>query len=182
MNIFVLDENPKVAAMQHFDKHVPKMVLETAQMLCTAHRVLDGKVIKQPSKSGKRLIKHYELNTKLESILYKACHVNHPCSRWIRESKENYQWAYALFESLSNEFEYRFGKKHKSWIDLSNVLINCPKSIHSIGLTQFVKAMGSQPNCLAIENPIEAYRSFYKTKPFEHKWTKRETPIWYEKQ
>ena len=42
MNIFYLDEDPRICAEMHCDKHCVKMILETAQLLCTAHRVLDG--------------------------------------------------------------------------------------------------------------------------------------------
>ena len=42
MNIFYLNESPEIAAVEHNDKHCVKMILESAQMLCTAHRVLDG--------------------------------------------------------------------------------------------------------------------------------------------
>ena len=37
MNIFYLDEDPEVAAILQYNKHVVKMILESAQMLCTAH-------------------------------------------------------------------------------------------------------------------------------------------------
>ena len=42
MNIFYLDRDPKIAAQMMCDKHVVKMILESAQILSTAHRVLDG--------------------------------------------------------------------------------------------------------------------------------------------
>ena len=42
MNRFVLDQDPLKAAAYHCDKHVVKMILEEAQMLSTAHRILDG--------------------------------------------------------------------------------------------------------------------------------------------
>lgn len=35
MNIFVLSEGPVEAARMQCDKHVVKMIVETAQMLCT---------------------------------------------------------------------------------------------------------------------------------------------------
>ena len=38
MNIFFLDKDPKIAAQLQCDKHVVKMILETAQMLSTAAR------------------------------------------------------------------------------------------------------------------------------------------------
>ena len=62
MNIFYLHEDPQVSAKMHCDKtHVVKMIIEYAQMLSTAHRMLDGKVVKKPSVSGKTMVKHYDL-------------------------------------------------------------------------------------------------------------------------
>ena len=42
MNIFYLSEDPVQCAKWHCDKHVTKMIIEYAQLLSTAHRVLDG--------------------------------------------------------------------------------------------------------------------------------------------
>ena len=42
MNIFYLHKDPKVCAEQHLDKHVVKMLIEYAQLMSTAHRMLDG--------------------------------------------------------------------------------------------------------------------------------------------
>ena len=61
MNIFVLDTDPVTAAQLQCDKHVVKMIVESAQMLSTAHRMLDGTIQIAPSKSGKRMVKHYRL-------------------------------------------------------------------------------------------------------------------------
>ena len=43
MNIFYLSDDPQLCAEQHCDKHVVKMCIEYAQLLSTAHRILDGK-------------------------------------------------------------------------------------------------------------------------------------------
>ena len=94
MNIFFLDARPINAARFHGDRHVVKMVLETAQLLSTAHRVVDS--IDDDSK------------------LYKATHINHPMSKWVRSSWTNYIWAYGLFHHLCDEYTNRFGKIHKS--------------------------------------------------------------------
>jgi len=53
MNLFILHEDPVIAAQMQCDKHIPKMVVESGQMLSTAHRVLDGILDRRPSKSGK---------------------------------------------------------------------------------------------------------------------------------
>ena len=75
MNIFYLDPNPLKAAAYHNDKHVVKMILEYAQLLSTAHRVLD------------------EI-PKDEGVFYKACYINHPCGVWTREVSGNYEFLY----------------------------------------------------------------------------------------
>ena len=91
MNIFILDHNPKIAAQSQCDKHVVKMIVESAQMLSTAHRMLDGVETKRPSVSGKTMIKYYELeNPEMELMLYKAVHHKHPCTVWTMESVYNY--------------------------------------------------------------------------------------------
>ena len=66
MNIFVLDNDPVVAAQMLCDKHIPKMIVESAQMLSTSHRMLDGELIMAPSKSGLRMVKYYKLDDKRE--------------------------------------------------------------------------------------------------------------------
>ena len=89
MNIFVLDKDPVKAAKMHCDKHVIKMILETAQMLCSAY----------------------------EDAPYKRTHVNHPCSIWARKSKSNYLWLIKLGMALHDEYQFRYGaeKQHKSF-------------------------------------------------------------------
>src|SRR6056297_279684 len=109
MNIFYLDPNPKTAAMFHNDKHVRKMILEYAQMLSTAHRVIDGEEFYDKNKAGHK-IKRWKLNDERENVLYKATHYNHPSAAWIRMSKAHYSWTYNLFFHLCKEFEYRWGK------------------------------------------------------------------------
>ena len=44
MNFFYLDEDPWTSIEYHCDKHIVKMPTEYKQMLCTAHRVLDGEM------------------------------------------------------------------------------------------------------------------------------------------
>lgn len=180
MNIFILDTDPEKAAQAQCDKHVVKMVLESAQMLSTAHRVLDGRVTKAPSKSGKTMIKHWVLGGARED-LYKAVHVSHPCTVWTMESEANYRWHFKHFRALAREFYQRFGKHHKSWTDLSGTLEQPPYNIPNKHLTPFRLAMGAAPQCIDESNPVESYRSFYQTKQdrFDMKWTKRPKPSWF---
>ena len=182
MNIFVLSTDPILAAQMQCDKHVVKMTLESAQMLSTAHRVLDGTPTKIPSKSGKRMINAWKLDDPIaEKFLYKSVHVNHPCTQWTMESAENYRWHFEHFSALAREFNHRFHKPHLSWTTLCDALTHHPKNIESHGLTPFRLAMGDYPHLMDPQNPVESYRAFYKTKQsrFEMKWTNRHVPEWF---
>jgi len=181
MNIFVLDTNPVKAAIQQCDKHVVKMIVESAQMLSTAHRMLDGQVYTAPSKSGKRIVKHYSLEDSIaEQTLYKVVHANHPCTVWTMESACNYEWHYKHFEALCDEYTYRYGKTHKTDMILRSLLKKHPKNISNKGLTPFALAMKSNPECM-FDDPVKSYRAFYKTKTerFSMKWSRRESPNWF---
>lgn len=182
MNRFIIEATPKECAMAHCDKHVPKMVVEEAQMLSTVHRMLDGTIEMRPSKSGKRMVKYWKLDDQREDILYKAVHMNHPCTVWARQTTGNYNWAYQMFVALCDEFSYRYGKTHKSDELLTHHLMIPPKNIDpSLEVTPFPLAMGSNPECMFHDDPVKSYRLFYQTKQerFKMVWSKREVPPWF---
>ena len=84
MNIFYLDTNPIKAAELHCDKHVVKMIIEYAQLMSTAHRVLDGELYEDRTANNRR-IKRWRLNNNdMENVVYKASHINHPSAIWTR--------------------------------------------------------------------------------------------------
>ena len=89
MNIFYLDFHTDKCAEYHCDKHVLKMIIEYAQLLSTAHRVLDGDDCIGFEK------------------LYRVAHKNHPCTIWVRENKKHYRWLFDLWKSLSQEYTLR---------------------------------------------------------------------------
>ncbi len=103
MNIFVTDPDPVISAQTLCDKHVVKMVLESAQMLSTAWR--------EPND-----LRSSEFSSKYadEHELYKTAHPNHPCSIWVRQARENYKWLYRHFVALCDEYTHRYGKSHAS--------------------------------------------------------------------
>ena len=156
MNIFVLDHDPMVAAIMHCDKHVVKMILETAQMLSTAHHV------------------H---NSAQAPFVYKKAHINHPCTIWVRESFENYDWSFQLFFALNREFSMRRGKNHESWIKMHKLLSNNPAPRKS--LTPFAQAMPEQYKC---GDAVKAYRAYYKGEKARFatwNWNGAATPYWW---
>lgn len=181
MNIFILSENPYDAAVQQCDKHVVKMPTESAQMLSTAHRLLDGTMELRPSKSGKRKVKYWKLSDEREDVLYKNVHESHPCTLWTMESEANYRWHFAHFEALSMEYQYRYGKEHGAWSLLKNVLATAPRNIARKERTEFRLAMKDYPECIVEGDPVQSYRNFYRTKQarFTMAWKNRPTPEWF---
>jgi len=177
MNIFILDNEPTTAAHLHCDKHVVKMILEAAQMLSTTHRMLDGTEVIGRSPTGRKQ-KQYILADSLKSLLlYKAVHMNHPCTVWTRKSLQNYNWHYELFTALCDEYTYRYGKVHETDRKLRELLAEPPKNIDDIGLTPFPQCM---PDYCKNADTIAAYRSYYlnEKKDFA-RWTKRSQPNWF---
>ena len=112
LNIFYVDSDPIEAAQSLVDKHVVKMILESAQLLSTAHRIIDGREIEGVSKSGRKA-RRWILDDAREPVLYTATHVNHPSAIWARTSILNYNWLADHFFALLNEYTYRYDKHHK---------------------------------------------------------------------
>ena len=158
MNIFYLDHNPRICAQQHNDKHCVKMILEYAQLLSSAHRIVD------------QIDDH--------ALLYKATHINHPSTIWTRANGSNYEWLYELFYDLSDEYTYRYGKEHLSFTKLSGILSTAPKNI-PVGLfTQPTPAMPEY--CKVPGDSLASYRSYYRQeKSHLATWKSRPVPEWY---
>jgi hypothetical protein len=176
MNIFYLDRDPVQAAQWMVDKHVVKMILESAQLLSTAHRFLDGTEYVDAS-SGRR-IKRWALADSREPIVYKATHINHPSAVWCRQSVENYNWLSDHLYALSAEYTYRYGKTHKCITDgLAYVLQSPPLKLKEWDETPMICAMDEK--YVVSKDPVENYRNYYRQgKPHLHKWTNRAPPPW----
>jgi hypothetical protein len=183
MNIFYLHHDTKICAQYHNDKHCIKMILESAQLLSTAHRVIDGTQTIELVNGRKR--KRWSLdNPALDSVLYKATHVNHPSSVWVRQSSENYFYLATLLWDLSDEYTYRYGKIHKCMnTGLIQMLFeNLPKNIPSKQFTEPTPAMPDE--CIIKGDVIASYRNYYKLKKqniasWSGKVHGREVPDWY---
>jgi hypothetical protein len=154
MNIFVLDYDPQIAATYHNDRHVVKMIVETAQMLCTAHWCCGNEAP------------------------YKKSYENHPCNKWVRESKNNYIWLTKLGFYLCKEYTRRYDRVHKTEEVILWAMNNVP-DLPCVKMTTFALAM---PDDCKTEDAVESYRTYYmKHKDHLAKWSERETPSWYSK-
>lgn len=180
MNVFFLDQNPIIAAQYHCDAHVIKMVLESAQLLCTAHRVLDGRDGQGFSLSGRQVKRWIHPNPAADRLLYASTHVNHQCAIWVRESSYNYLWLATLMRELNNEFmrRYRKTKPHATIEKLGYALKYLPDNIKRGEMTPPALCM---PDEYKVEgDPVQSYRNFYcGAKARFATWTNAPVPEWF---
>jgi hypothetical protein len=152
VNVFVLHRDPYVAAQMACDKHVVKMIVETAQMLSA---VLVGNGHAAP---------------------YKLTHQHHPCTIWAGKSAHNYAWLWHHGLALCQEYTYRYGKTHKTQAHFDGDLRHVP-CLPRIGVTEFALAM---PEEFRDPNPVIAYRKFYiGAKAHFCTWKERPEPLWF---
>ena len=152
MNIFILDSDPAMAAAQQLDKHVVKMPLESAQMLCSA------------------LARHGCENTP-----YKPAFRNHPCTLWAGASRSNFNWLVKHGIALCEEYTARYGKRHKcqdviEWASTQAQLIPVGQ------LTEFAQAM---PDVYKDSCAVTAYRAYYLGDKARIATWKRNQPEWW---
>jgi len=156
MNIFVLDNNPRKCAEYHLNKHCTKMCVEYSQLLCGVHHMT---------------------NQKENEIPYKLSHKNHPCSIWVRECIENYNWLCQLALELCEEYTHRYNKRHKSQNIVEWAIEHKPNLRVNGSKTPFALAM---PEECKIGNAVESYRQYYiVAKRGFAEWKNREIPNWF---
>ncbi len=155
MNIFYIHDDPKVCATAMTDKHIVKMILESAQLMSTAHRYLDGQPYIKLSKSGARLTRYTH-----DKPFYQASHINHPSGVWVRESQHNYQWLYEHFLALNEEYTKRYGKTHKSYTELNELLRYPPKNV-PVTTERTPMRIAITDTQWHRDCPIASYRAYY---------------------
>lgn len=176
MNIFYINADPKLCAQQHVDKHCVKMILEYAQLLSTAHRILDGSECTVLSKTGRKKKTFSLRDVERDSLLYSATHINHPSAKWVRHSGNNYRWLYRLFRELCAEYTYRYGKVHLTDSKLSKILKNPPKNIPR---GEFCPPWRAMPDDYKVDDTMQSYRNYYNgAKSTMFSWKNRSTPDW----
>lgn len=145
---------PNICAKQHNNKHIVKMPLETAQILCSVHHVTESEYIPR----------------------YKLCHKNHPCNKWARENLSNYLWLVDLGLELCKEYTFRYGREHASQKVIEDLKNNLP-DIPEGEMTPFAQAM---PETYKDSNAVDAYRLYYYfEKHHLADWKNRDKPDWW---
>jgi hypothetical protein len=180
MNVFFLSYNTKECAEMHVSSHASKMCVEYAQLLSTAHRVIDGTEYLGKT-ANNRNIKRWKLPDGREDELMLASHVNHPSAVWCRQSKENYLWLYSLWNKLLSEFTYRYGKVH-ACSRLLNTLSEPPRNISNQPFTEPTPAMPDE--CKIPGDSLASYRNYYNLNKvhlanWQGKVNARPVPTWF---
>lgn len=186
MNIFYLDPDPKTCAEMHCDKHVVKMIIEYAQLMSTAHRLLDGEEYTDLTAAGRRIKRWRMDDPDMESVLYKASHVNHPSAIWCRANKQNYLWLNRMWSYLLQEYTHRYSKQHECE-KLRMALYMIPENIPKGEFFAPTPAMPSDLKIMAETyipgrkyDSLKSYHNYYiKEKSRFAKWKNRDVPEWF---
>ena len=156
------------------------MVVEYAQLLSTAHRIIDGTLSVGLSEAGRKQTR-YVLPDEREHILYRSTHGNHPSAVWVRQSDANYNWLYKLLCELCEEYTYRYGKIH-STERLLETLCFTPNNIPEGPFTEPTPAMDES---YKVKNDsLNSYKNYYRQAKkgfasWNGKINSRPIPNWY---
>jgi len=188
MNIFALHPHPRKAARWHVNQHVVKMLLETCQLLYTAHWILFypdlaeyTSAIKFSKAQKQEEVPEYMWSAPVcvstQEPTYRPCHPHHPCAVWTRQCSGNYLWLAQLGLELAKEFRHRFGSEHACEVHIQWLADNLPLSIPMAPRKGFAIAMDESYRIS--KDPIRCYRNYYRMgKVTLHKYTKRHSPHW----
>lgn len=166
MNIFALDINPQISAQYHCDKHVVKMILESAQIISTVFARYD---------------EH-------KPYMLKSCFEKHPCTIWAGNDIHNLRYVIGLGYFLVKEYKKRYDKFHKYhglFHDFMKDMYLLTDKIPNIKLQPFYLAVPDYlkskiSNDYSLEDAVNVYREYYNFEKSKFaKWKNVEQPIWY---
>lgn len=161
MNLFILDFMPVTAAQYNCDRHVIKIILEAVEMMAYAYDADDFKPLKWVHKANR--------------------HLNHPMSRWVRASRQNFDWTYQHAVALCQEYTFRYDKvhsyeQHVQWIGMNMPIDN----LSNFGQTDWPRCFGPWKDILeTTNNAVQDYRKYYMVAKRFATWKKRPIPDWY---
>ena len=175
MNIFALSYCPVESAQWQHDKHVVKMLLETSQILSTC-ALLVPEWLEVCDRSS------------LTHKLYKPSYVNHPCTKWARETLGNFRWLIIHGHALWREYDFRYGGMHKSYDQVIRPLRDIAFTDFDYGSKKMTPFATAMPDTYKIPgNAIKSYRNYYVAEKImsSSSWTGRDRvsglPSWLSK-
>ena len=182
MNIFYLDRCPVKSAEMSCDKHVVKMILESAQLLCTVHRVSDGVEYYDKTAKGRKIKRWKHPNSNLEATLYKAGWLKHPSTQWVMASSYNYMWLYRHMMALNNEYKLRYNHtKDHMCVEKLGILLSIPPKNSPLNVIGTDATPAMPEECKVPGDSVASYRKYYimKKKRFATWKQPAEMPVWF---
>jgi len=159
VNVFYLHHSPSIAASYHCDKHVGKMLIESCQLLATAHHEFGNG----------------------DKVSYRPTHRNHPSAIWTRQSRLHYMWVSDLARALGREFFLRYRHDHKSRQVLINELMYPPPGMYALPHLWSDPPL-AMPDEYKSDNAVQAYRRYYASKaatmPLQYYRGEAQQPVW----
>jgi len=181
LNLFYLDRDLDRCAEYHIDKHVGKLQLEAAQLLCTTLWVdryvgfCPRKLTKEELGVIKDAVSHEPAIDDRVFTRYLPSHINHPCSIWVRSSLENYHWTINYITALDAESQWRGNKPHSS----CRVALTLPEPQRLPDVGWLTPAM-AMPDNYKSTDPVQSYREYYRgDKSSIASWKRRGPPEWW---
>jgi hypothetical protein len=180
MNIFILDNDPKLAAQYHCDKHVVKMTIESMQVMGSAMWASQGITTKKQILAlGSEKFDIWRDFPRLdkEGIVspYGVGFMNHPSTKWARESQKNWEWLVNLTLELTSEHAKRWGR-NTSCLKIVEWFANNVPSLDKEEMTPYYQAV---PIELKTDDAVHSYRLYYAGwKEYFAKW-KTNPPYWW---
>jgi len=144
MNIFVIDLDPRTAARHLVDKHISKMVTETAQILSNCF-TLDRMAMSDCPRNQKGEAR-------------KHSYPHHPCCKWAPQSRDNMRWLVEHAREMDIERMWRFGKVEAQAMPeeyKSDNAVDAYRSYYAFGKTHLHKWTRNKPSW--IEEIINGY-------------------------
>lgn len=191
MNIFYLDDDLETSVKYHVDKHITKMPLEAAQLVCTTSWIdlcfgkidLARKLNKEELAELADFVAPYRNRNKgippanrNSPVAYWPSYINHPCAIWLRTSFENWCYTVSYAFELDYERHLRFGSVEHSSVSIIKK-VHVPRHLTSRGQTRIVEAVG---DCPIYDDPVDTYRHYYiHYKNHLAEWSLRPKPTWY---
>lgn len=167
----------------HLDKHVVKMPLEVAQMMCTNvliwHLGINAPnrfITKEELKRVREFAATQRYLSQEERFVpYLPTMPNHPCTIWMRSSVGNFEWSRQYAYELEKEYTFRYEKPSLKACDVIRGL-----TTPDYDRKEFTEPAQAMPDEYKTDDSVMSYRKYYVgAKSGIASWKRRSAPAWW---
>lgn len=175
MNVFALHNSPKIAAQMMCDKHIIKMIIETAQILSC---VLDYRYKEEHKTDDLTPSKQLDLPQ------YPKAHAKHPCTLWAMASTANFDWLRDHLRELCRQYSVRYPNRNGTMkahsLEWTAMVYDAQAQYLEFPLQQRTPFAQAMPDAYKSDDAVVAYRTYYLMDKSFAAWKRVPTPTWYE--